>query len=404
MKEDSGVGVKKRARLGNMTQFIAPLTAGLIAVLVGFTSTAALVYQAATANGATPLEAGSWLSALCLGSGLLSIFYSLRYRTPVLGAWSTPGAALLAVGSGYALPFLIGAFILNGVLITIAGATGWFEKVLTRIPITLASAMLAGILMKFGLEVFLSMKVRPELVVGICVAYLVAKRVIPRYAILITLFVGVLTAGALGLLELHQISLEAPNFIFTRPEFSIGSILSIALPLFVVTMASQNLPGVIAMRAAGYQPHISQVMTGSGVLTTLLAPFGAFGINLAAITAAICLGKEAHEDKSKRYLASVFAGIIYIIFALLGGTIGVILSSLPKELILSVAGLALFSAIANSLAMAMSVEKEREPALITFLVTASGVAFFGVGSAFWGIVAGVTALITLTWARRSESI
>lgn len=382
-----------------MTQIIAPFTAGLIAVLVGFTSTAALVYQAATANGATPLEAGSWLSALCLGSGILSIYFSLRYRIPILGAWSTPGAALLAVGSGYALPFLIGAFILNGLLITLAGATGWFEKVLTRIPITLASAMLAGILMKFGLEVFLSMKVRPELVVGICIAYLVAKRVIPRYAILITLFVGILSAAALGLIELHQISLEAPNFIWTRPEFSIGSVLSLALPLFVVTMASQNLPGVIAIRAAGYQPRISSVVTGSGVLTTLLAPFGAFGINLAAITAAICLGKEAHEDKSKRYMASVFAGVIYIVFALLGGTIGVILSSLPKELILSVAGLALFSAIANSLSVAMSVEKEREPALITFLVTASGVAFFGVGSAFWGIVAGVVSLITLTWAQ-----
>lgn len=386
-----------------MTQFIAPLTAGLIAVLVGFTSTAALVYQAATANGATPLEAGSWLSALCLGSGILSIYYSLRYRIPILGAWSTPGAALLAVGSGYALPFLIGAFILNGIFITVAGATGWFEKVLTRIPITLASAMLAGILLNFGLEVFLSMKVRPELVVGICIAYLVAKRVIPRYAILVTLFVGVLSAGALGLIEFHQISFEGPNFIWTRPEFSIGSVLSVALPLFIVTMASQNLPGVIAIRAAGYRPQISSVMTGSGILTTVLAPFGAFGINLAAITAAICLGKEAHEDKSKRYLASTFAGVIYIVFALLGGTIGVILSSLPKELILSVAGLALFSAIANSLSVAMSVENEREPALITFLLTASGVAFFGVGSAFWGIVAGVASLITLTWARTRSS-
>lgn len=379
-----------------MKTFFPSITAGVVAVLVGFTSTVALVTLAATSSGADPAQTSSWIMALCLGSGLISLIFSLYYKIPILAAWSTPGAALLATASGgYTLNEMIGAFIFSGALITLSGVTGVFEKILDRIPVSLASAMLVGILLRFGLEVFVSLKTQTTLVMGMFLVYLFSKRLIPRYAIILVFSFGLGVSSFLGLFHTQEMVMQFSSLEFVTPHWNANTLLSIGLPLFVVTMASQNLPGVMTIKSFGYQPRVSSIMTGSGILTILLAPFGGFALNLAAITAAICLGPEANEDSLKRYWASASAGVVYLIVALFGATVTGIMVNLPKELILSIAGIALFGTIGNGLAIALKEERERESALITFLVTASGVTLFGIGSAFWGLILGIVSQLIL---------
>jgi benzoate membrane transport protein len=372
------------------------IAAGFIAVLVGFTSSAVIVFQAAEAAGASPAEVASWLMALCFGMAATSIGLSLRYRAPVLTAWSTPGAALLVTSlAGVPMSDAIGAFLLCGALITIAGLTGWFERAMDKIPLSIASAMLAGVLLRFGLDLFVAMKTRFALVLAMFVAYLVFKRLLPRYAVIAVLVVGTIWANAQGLLHFELVSFALAKPIFTWPTFSATTLIGVGIPLFVVTMASQNVPGVAVMRASGYSTPVSPLITWTGVATLLLAPFGGFALNLAAITAAICMGREAHEDPGKRYLAAVSAGVFYLIVGLLGATVAALFAAFPKELVLAVAGLALLATIANGLAGAMKSDAQREPALVTFLVTASGLTIANIGSAFWGLVAGAVAMLVL---------
>lgn len=378
----------------NLSSLISPATTGIIAVLVGFTSSVALIFQAATAAGATPDQTSSWLLAICLGAGLTSIGFSLYFKKPVLTAWSTPGAAILASSLGsFSMNEIIGAFIVTGALITLSGVTGIFEKLLSKIPVPLASAMLVGVLFKFGLHVFTSMSSQFGMIISMLLAYLIAKRLTPRFAIIIVLLFGIMIAKFLGLIHFSEVKLSLTKLVFVSPEFSLNAIISIGLPLFAVTMASQNLPGVVIMRSFNVHVPISKVITGTGIATLLLAPFGAFSINLAAITAAICMGKDSHEDPEKRYIASTTAGFFYLILGALGATVSTLFMAFPVELIAAVAGLALFGTIANGLTVAMSVEKDREAALITLLVSASGLTLFGVGSAFWGLVFGSLALL-----------
>lgn len=377
----------------NLPSLISPATAGIVSVLVGFTSSVALIFQAATAAGATPDQTSSWILALCLGAGLTSIGFSLYFKKPILTAWSTPGAAILASSLGsFSMNEIIGAFIVTGALITLSGVTGIFEKVLNKIPVPLASAMLVGVLFKFGLQVFIAMGSQFGMIISMLVVYLIAKRFTPRYAIIFVLLLGMTLANFLGLIHFDQVHLSLTKLVFVSPEFSLNAIISIGLPLFAVTMASQNLPGVVVLKSFNYNVPISKVITGTGLATLLLAPFGAFSINLAAITAAICMGKDAHEDPEKRYIASTIAGFFYLILGALGATVSTLFMAFPLELIAAVAGLALFGTIANGLTVAMSVEKDREAALITLLVSASGLTLFGVGSAFWGLVFGTLAL------------
>ena len=372
------------------------LVAGFVTVLVGFTSSAVIVFAAAQALRASPAEVASWMWALGLGMGLTSIGLSLRYRMPVVTAWSTPGAAMLITSTaGIALPEAIGAFLVCAALITLAGFSGWFERAIERIPLSLAAAMLAGVLLRFGLDVFVAMKTQFAMVFAMFVLYLVARRLLPRYAVLAALALGLAIASALGLLDFAQVRLELAQPVFTMPAFSVAAIIGVALPLFVVTMASQNVPGVAVMRASGYQPPISPIIGWTGVATLVLAPFGAFALNLAAITAAICMGREANADPAKRYVAAVSAGVFYVLIGLFGATVAALFAAFPRELVLAIAGLALLGTIGNGLASALGQESQREPALITFLVTASGVSLFGIGSAFWGLVAGVLALLVL---------
>ncbi|WP_426281491.1 benzoate/H(+) symporter BenE family transporter [Lysobacter soli] len=372
------------------------IAAGFVTVLVGFASSAAIVFQAAQSLGATPAQIGSWIWALGLGMGLTCIALSLRYRMPVVTAWSTPGAAML-IGSVAGLPLsdAIGAFVLCAVMIAVAGFSGFFERMISRIPVSLASGMLAGVLLRFGLETFAALRSQAGLVLAMLVAYLLMRRFAPRYAVIATLLVGIAYAAAAGLLRMDGLSLELARPVFVAPTWSVGAIVGIALPLFIVTMASQNVPGVAAIRAAGYPIPISPVIGWTGVANVLLAPFGAFALNLAAITAAICMGREAHEDPARRYVASVAAGVFYIVVGLSGATVVALFAAFPKELIVAIAGIALLGTLGSSLAAALREESEREAALVTFLVTASGLSLWGIGSAFWGIVAGVITMVAL---------
>lgn len=372
------------------------IAAGFISVLVGLTSSAVIVFQAARAAGATAEQTGSWMMALGFGMGVTTIGLSLRYRAPVITAWSTPGAALLVTSlPGIPMAEAIGAFMFSAVLITLCGITGWFEKIIDRIPLPIASAMLAGILFQFGANLFTSMESRFLLVITMFAVYLVAKRFIPRYAIITVLIIGLLVCQLQDLLNFDDFEFAVGLPVFVMPAFSISTLIGVGIPLFVVTMVSQNIPGIAVLRAAGYNTPISPLISWTGLTTLVLAPIGGFALNLAAITAAICTGVEAHADKEKRYVAGLSTGFFYLLLGVFGSTVAGLFAAFPVEFVLALAGLALLNTIANSLSAAVTDTSTREAAAITFLVTASGLTLFGIGSAFWGLVSGVIALLIL---------
>jgi benzoate membrane transport protein len=381
---------------------LSAFTAGFVAVLVGFTSSVAIVFQAALAFHATPAEIASWMWALGLGMGLCSAIPSLWLKKPVMVAWSTPGAAVLAtagLAGGFSMAEAVAAFMASAALIALFGITGWFEKLMNRIPVAIASALLAGVLARFGIEAFAAAKTALPLVLLMLLIYLLGRRLLARYAVVLTLAGAIVFAVARGQLAWSEVHFSFALPVFVMPHFTIAALVSLALPLFVVTMASQNLPGVAAIRAAGYGPDsegggipVSRIITLSGLATLVLAPFGAFALNLSAITAAICMGREAHEDPAKRYTAAVCCGLIYVVIGIFGAAITGLLTAFPRELVVAIAGLALLGTIGSGLAAAVKDEAHREAALITFLVTLSGVVIAGVGSAFWGVVAGALAL------------
>ena len=381
------------------------VTAGFVEVLVGFTSSVAIVFQAALAFNATPEIITSWMWALGVGMGLCSLLPSLWLKKPIMVAWSTPGAAVLAtagLAGGFTINEAVGAFMISAVLIALCGATGGFERVMNRIPMGIASALLAGVLTRFGLEGFLAVQTALPLVLVMFATYLISRRWLALYAVPVTLLAAIvfvtLTTGFTG----AAIQFELAMPIFIAPSFSWAAAISLALPLFVVTMASQNLPGVAAIQAAGYAKTIpiSKIITLTGLATLVLAPFGAFALGFSAITAAICMGKDAHPDPAKRYTASVTSGALYLLVGLFGAAITGVLSSFPRELIAAIAGLALLGTIGNALATAVKEESHREASLITFLVTLSGLQIAGVGSAFWGVAAGALALFVQNLAKR----
>ena len=367
--------------------------AGFVAVLVGYTSSVVLVFAAAQALGASAAQTASWMFALGIGMGLTTLGLSLWTRQPVLTAWSTPGAALLAGTSGVAMGEAIGAFVACGGLILIAGLTRGFERAMDRIPQSIAAALLAGVLARFALDAAGAAQTAPLLVVAMAAAFVAGRRWWPRYAVPVVLLAGLGIAALQGRMQWGRLVFEAALPVWTAPEFSVGGFIGLALPLFVVTMASQNLPGVAAQRAAGYATPVSASVSTTGAATVLLAPFGGFAFNLAAITAAICMGREAHEDPARRYTAAVMAGVFYLAIGLAGGAVVGLLQAFPRELVLAVAGLALLSTIAGGLAVALKDERHRDAAILTFIVTLSGLTLAGVGSAFWGVVAGAFALM-----------
>jgi benzoate membrane transport protein len=374
------------------------VVAGFVAVLVGYTSSVVIIFQAAAALGATPAQTASWLWALGLGMGLTSAGLSLWYRMPVLTAWSTPGAALLVTaGAGVPMDQAIGAVGVCAVLIVAAGASGLFARAMDRIPQALAAALLAGVLTRFAFDAFLSLRTQTLLVALMGLAYLAGRRWWPRYAVPGVLATGIALAALQGQLHLGDVSWQFTAPVFTMPAITLQALVGVALPLFVVTMASQNLPGVAAQRAAGYAVPVSPPITVTGLATLLLAPFGGYALNLAAITAAICMGREASEDPARRYTASVMAGLFYVALGLASGAVVGLIAAFPKELVLALAGFALLGTIGSGLATAVKDEASREAALVTYLVTASGLTLGGVGAAFWGVVAGALALAVQRW-------
>jgi len=379
----------------------AAVVAGFVAMLVGYTSSLVLMFQAGQNAGLSSGQISSWIWALSIGMALTTIGLSLKYRTPVVIAWSTPGAALL-VTSLPSVPYsdAIGAFVLCAVLLALCGLTGSVDRLLRRVPPALAAALLAGILFRIGIEICAAAQHQTALVLGMALAYLVAKRLWPRYCVLVALVAGLLLAAGLGLLDFHSLRLELAVPVWTTPTFSLAATIGIAIPLFVVAMASQNMPGIAVLRTDGYAVPASPLIATTGLASLLLAPFGSHGINLAAISAAICTGPQAHEDASKRYTAAVWCGLFYGIAGLFGATLAALFASLPGELVISVAALALLGSIMNGLHGALADPGQREPALITFLVTASGLTLAGIGSAFWGLVAGLLASLLLTARRR----
>jgi benzoate membrane transport protein len=377
---------------------LSTVVAGFVAVLVGFTSSAAIVFSAAQALGATPEQMVSWMWALGIGMGTTSLGLSLWYRQPVLTAWSTPGAAVLAVSQGVSLPEATGAFMVCALLIMAVGYSGWFERLISKIPLALASALLAGVLARFALDAVKAVAHAPVLVLAMTLAYLLGRRWWPRWSVPMVLLVGMGVAVSQGQLHLSGVDGSWATPVWVSPTWRWAAMVSVALPLFVVTMASQNMPGVAAQRASGFNTPVSPVVGATGLASLVLAPFGGYALNLAAITAAICMGKEAHPDPGRRYTASAAAGLLYIALGLAGGTIVSLMAAFPQALVMAVAGLALLGTMASGLAVAVKDEQHREAALLTFLVTVSGVTLAGVGSAFWGVVVG--GLAQWLWTRR----
>ena len=401
------MGARMRAMQFFKDLSLSAFVAGFVAVLVGFTSSVAIVFQAAQSFGATPAQITSWIWALGLGMGLCSLVPSLLLRKPVMVAWSTPGAAVLATAGAagsFSMGEAVGAFMVCSLLVILVGATRALERVADRIPMEIASALLAGVLARFGIQAFAAAQTALPLVLLMVGTYLVARRMAARYAVVVTLVVGILWVLITGQMawSMEPVRLAMP--VFVAPQWSVSAIVSLAIPLFVVTMASQNLPGMAVIRASGYELPVSRLITMTGWASLVLAPFGAFALNFSAITAAICMGPEAHEDRSKRYTAAASCGAIYIVIGLFGALVTGLLTSFPKELVVAIAGIALLSTIGNGLASALRDERHREPALITFLVTLSGITLMDIGSAFWGVVAGSLALFVQQYKQSRSAL
>lgn len=377
------------------------VVAGFVAMMTGYTSSLVLVFQAGRAAQLTDAQVSSWIWALSIGMAFSTIALSLRFRTPVVIAYSTPGAALLIAALPH-VPYAdaIGAFIVCALLITAVGLTGWFDALMARVPAGIASALLAGILFEIGIEIFHAAQYQTVLVLTMFFVYLFVKRLAPRYAIVTTLVAGTAVSAVLGLIDFSRFHVALAHPVFTMPHFSLSVAVSLGVPLFVVAMASQNMPGLAVLRADGYTTPSAPLISTTGIVSLLLAPFGSHGITMAAITAAICTGPEAHEDRAKRYTAALWCGLFYLVAGIFGATIAAVFAALPKALVVSVAALALFGSIMSGLTNAMSNVREREAALVTFMVTASGLTLLSIGSAFWGLVAGVVTQLILG-ARRA---
>ncbi|CAM3928736.1 benzoate/H(+) symporter BenE family transporter [Bordetella tumulicola] len=380
---------------------LSAIVAGLVSVLVGFSGTAVLMVQAGHTAGLDAAHIGSWLGSICLVVGLGGLILSLRSRIPVVLAWSTPGAALLVTAlAGVPFDQAVGAFVLASALTLACGLFGWIDPIMRRVPIEIASAMLAGVLLNFGLGIFTRIGEQPALVLAMCAAYLIGKRWAPRYAVLAVLVTGLGFVAAMGQLQLGNVDWQLTQFVWTTPVFTWQAAISLAVPIFMVALASQNLPGLAILQAAGYPVAASRLVGATGFLGLLAAPFGAHSVTLAAITAAICTGPEAHPDPARRYIAGAVSGATYILLSVVAGAVAVFFQALPPALIAALTGLALLGAILGGLAGAMSNPARREAALITLLATASGFTAWGIGSAFWGLAAGLVAHWVLEYKRR----
>ncbi|WP_417783366.1 benzoate/H(+) symporter BenE family transporter [Terasakiella pusilla] len=369
---------------------LSHISAGFVAILVGYTSAAAIVFQAALSAGATPAQVSSWLWAVGIAMGIMGIALSVYYKHPIMIAWSTPGAALLVTSlPGIAYSDAIGAFLFCSALITICGITGWFDKIMKLVPQSLATAMLAGVLLRFGLNVFPAFEAETLIVGAMVLTYIIGKWRQSPYAIPLTFAIGVILSATQGKIDMSGISLDLTVPVWQTPTFDLSVLIGIGLPLFIVTMASQNVPGIAVLRAHGYQTPASPLIGWTGAMGLVFAPFGGYAFNMAAITAALCMGEDVDKDPTRRYLATVWVGVFYFLAGLFGATVAGFFAAFPSALVAAIAGLALLGTIANSLNAALSDAKGREAAILTFIITASGGTFLSVGTPFWGLLVGL---------------
>lgn len=369
---------------------ISAAFAGFITFLVGISVSAVLIIQGAQSLGASQAEISSWFLALGLAMGLSGFILSWRFKYPVATAWSTPGIALIiAVAHHYTLNEATAAFIICGILTAFIGFSGWFQKCVDQIPISLSCAMLAGILLKFGLGLFTQLQQHFFFVATLLLVYLISKKCQPRYCIVITVITALAFCPIFLSFQFPNVAITLPQPVWVQPYFSWQSVFGLALPLFVVNLSSQFLPGIGMIKSYGYTPHTNQLVGWLGLTQTILAPFGAFSVCLAAISAAINLDEQAHTNPKKRYIAGLFSGIFYVLMAVTAVSLTQILLAFPSVFIATLAGIALLSTITHNIAIAFEQPTEREAAGITFLLSASGVQFLGIGSAFWGLVVGL---------------
>jgi benzoate membrane transport protein len=373
-----------------------PVVAGLISVIVNYGGTFILVFQAAKIAGLSPDLTASWVWSVSIGVGITGIVLSWRFRAPIVTAWSTPAAAFLVVALANT-PYAeaVGAYVLSAAAFVLLGVSGYFEKVIRLIPTGIAAGLLAGILLQFGIGAFSGMSVDPLLAGLLIAAYVAFKRFTARYAVVGILVLGLVFLLTQGRLDLRQVTLTLAVPVFTAPVFSLNALLSVALPLFLITLTGQYMPGMLVLRNDGFRISANPIVTLTGLGSLLMAPFGSHAFNIAAITAAICTGKEAHENPSKRWIAGIAAGVFYILVGVFGVTLAAVFMALPATFITTLAGLALLGTIGTSLASAMGDAKSREAALITFLASAANIQLLGIGGAFWGLLIGLGAYTVL---------
>lgn len=375
---------------------IPAVFAGFITFLIGISVSAVLVIQAAQLLGATAVQISSWFWALGLGIGLSGLILSWKFKYPVATSWSTAGLALvLATASGYSLYEAIGAFLVCGLMTAILGFLGIFQKALSYIPQSLTSAMLAGVLLKFGIALFASMQNDWGFILTLLAVYILSKRFWARYCIVITVIAGIVMCPFFMEFHIPVLHWSLAKPVWITPEFTWSAIFGLALPLFVINMASQYLPGIAMIKSYGYHPHVNQLIGWTGLVQAVLAPFGCYSVNIAAISAAVSLDDQVHPDPSKRYIAGMSCGFFYILMGLFAATLTSLLMSFPHLFIVALAGIALFGTISHNIALAFHDVADREAALMTFLFSASGIQFFGVGSAFWGLLFGFAVSIIL---------
>ncbi|AZD95046.1 MULTISPECIES: benzoate/H(+) symporter BenE family transporter [Pseudomonas] len=375
-----------------IADLLHPSVAALISVIVNYGGTFILVFQGAKAAGLSPEQTASWIWSISIGVGLTGAWLSYRYREPIITAWSTPGAAfLIAVLPSTSYPEMIGAFMLSAVGFVVLGMSGYFERVVKLIPPGIAAGLLAGILLRFGIGAFDGAGVDPLLVGALLLSYVLLRRFTARYAIVGVLLIGIVLLLGLGQVSFASLELKPALPVLTLPVFSLNALLSVALPLFLITLTGQYMPGMLVLRNDGFKTSANPILTTTGLGSLLMAPFGSHAFNVAAITAAICTGKEAHEEPAKRYLAGLACGVFYLLVGIFGSTLAALFVVLPATFITTLAGLALLGAIGGSLATALVEPSGRETALITFLATAANITLFGLGGAFWGLLAGLLA-------------
>ncbi|WP_089604917.1 benzoate/H(+) symporter BenE [Acinetobacter piscicola] len=376
---------------------ISATVAGFLAVLISYSGPLIIFFQAAQQAHVSNAMMISWIWGISIGAAVAGIYLSIKFKTPVITAWSAPGTALLVTLFPHvSLNEAVAAYITTAVVILMIGITGYFDKLLKWIPQDVAAGMMAGILFQFGLGLFTATDSMPLIVFSMLLVFLFAKRLTPRYAMVWVLVAGVVLSLLLGKMNPVDVNftLAIPQFI--QPEWTWDSTLNLAIPLILVSLTGQFLPGMAIMKLSGYDTPAKPIITVTSIASLAVACVGGITIVLASITAALCMGKDAHELKEKRYIAGIANGIFYILGGLFAGSIVMLFSLLPKELVAALAGLALLGAIATNISVAMKNESQREAALITFLATASGMHFLGLSSVFWGICIGVIAHLVLT--------